>query len=189
MIFRNKLEVAANAATVLAAVVLSVVLIKVYLLPRRPLARSVGRQGISVGARLNSALPGIDWRKNGRTLVLAISTQCHFCTESAPFFRTLASRAQKGVKIVAVLPQPVDAAQRYLDGEGVYVDRIEQLALSRIGVTGTPTILLVNSSGRVIDIWVGKLQPNQQQNVLATVDALVKPDASNFPPQTADGRP
>ena len=166
MNIRGKLETAANAATVVAALLLSVVLVKVYLLPRKTLPRAGGGPAISVGAELNTTLPGVNWRKNGQTLVLAISTQCHFCTESAPFFRTLASKAGKKIRIVALLPQPVDTAQKYLNNEGVRVDQVEQADLNGIGVRGTPTMLLVNSAGAVTNVWVGELQPVRQRRVL-----------------------
>lgn len=169
MIIRNKLEAAANAATIVAALLLSVVLVKVYLLPRKALLRADGGPAIAVGAKLNTALPDVDWRKNGQTLVLAISTQCHFCTESAPFFRTLSSKAGKRIRIVALLPQPVETAQKYLSKEGVRVDQIKQVALSRIGVVGTPTMLLVNSEGTVTKLWEGELRAQEQEQALVTL--------------------
>jgi hypothetical protein len=166
-----KLETAANAATVLAALLLSFLLVKIYLRPERAAPGVAARPPIAVGAKLNTTLPGVDWGKNGRTLVLAISTQCHFCPESAPFFRTVVAKARKGIKIVAVLPQPVDAARNYLNGEGVHVDQIEQADLNRIGVRGTPTTLLVNSSGTVTNMWVGRLEPTEQGQALHVLES------------------
>jgi len=163
----GKMEAAANGATIVVAVLLSVVLIKVYLLPKRAAPRTV--PGPTVGTNLKTALPGVNWHKNGRTLLLAISTQCHFCRASTPFFRTLVAKAGNKIKIVAVLPQPVDVAQKYLNGEGVRVDQVEQADLNRIGVRGTPTMLLVNSAGVVTNVWVGELQPTQQSHVLSVL--------------------
>jgi hypothetical protein len=165
MNIRGKLETAANAATILAALVLSFVLIKVYLLPsalHRPIRNA---SATAVGTSMKDRIEGVDWQKNGRTLVLALSTQCHFCTASAPFFRTLVSQARKSVKIVAVLPQPVKTGQEYLSAEGVRVDFVTQSSLSRIGISGTPTMLLVNSAGRVTNVWVGMLKPKEQEQV------------------------
>lgn len=165
----GKLETAANAASIIVAGFLSAVLIKVYLLPKRVPPRPGPAAQVKAGASLKAELPGVGWQKNGRTLVLAISTQCHFCTDSAPFFRMLSAEEGKNLKIVAVLPQPVAEAEKYLTGEGVRVDQVEQLALPRIGVTGTPTMLLANSAGVVTNVWVGELQPAQQQHVLAVL--------------------
>jgi hypothetical protein len=167
MNIRGKLETAANAATIVAALLLSAVLVKVYLFPRRTPLRASGGKAIAVGAKLNTAFPGVDWRKNGQTIVLAISTQCHFCTESAPFFRTLSSKAGSKIRIVALLPQPVGTAQEYLSKEGVRVDQVKQVALSTIGVVGTPTMLLVDSGGTVTKIWEGELRGQEQ--ALATL--------------------
>ena len=118
---------------------------------------------------MKGRIDGVHWHKNGRTLVLALSTQCHFCTASAPFLHTLASKAGKEVKIVAVLPQSVEEGRKYLISEAVRADQTEQADLNRIGVRGTPTMLLVDSGGIVTNVWVGKLQQNQQEKVLAVI--------------------
>lgn len=164
----GKSEAAANAAIVVAAAILCTVLVKVYLLPHQAHATSSphGPPGIVAGASLSSALPGVDWRKNGHTLVLGISTECHFCTASAPFFRTIAAHAGSHLKIVAVLPQPVNAGQEYLAREGVRVDQVLQLPLGRIGVRGTPTMILADGGGVVTNVWVGEQSPAEQPSVL-----------------------
>ncbi len=177
----NKMEVAANGATIIVAGLLSAVLIRVYLLPRPAASGRPAAPAVTVGASLKTKLPGVDWRKNGRTLILAISTQCHFCTDSAPFFRALVAQADKNVKIVAVLPQPVEAAEKYLSDEGVRVDQVTQFALGRMGVRGTPTLLLVNSAGIVTNVWVGELGPAQQSQVLSVVAGA--PAAGTLLPQ------
>ena len=124
---------------------------------------------MAVGTSLKSRVPGVDWRKNGRTLVLAISTECHFCKDSTPFYRKLEEQVGKDLKTVAVLPQPVAEAEQSLNGEGVHVDRVEQATMAGIGVKGTPTMLLVNSAGVVTKVWVGKIQPEREQEVLAAL--------------------
>jgi len=163
----SRLENLANLATILVSLVLSVVLIKVFLLPQsRPASNPTEPR---VGMSLKQSLPEIDWAKNKRTLVLALSTQCHFCTDSAPFFQRIQKERPEGLKMVAVLPQAVDEGRKYLDGEGVHVDDVKQATLSTIGVTGTPTMLLVDGKGTVAKVWEGKLQPDQQAGVLAAL--------------------
>lgn len=168
------LQNVANIATILVSALLSVVLVKVFLLP--PSVRpSAGAQAQPlVGQNIKESLPGVDWAKNKRTLVLALSTQCHFCTESAPFFQRIQKEAANNVKMVAVLPQAVADSRKYLDGEGVHVEDVKQATLATIGVTGTPTLILVDRSGKVADAWQGKLQPDQETAVLTVLkkDAL-----------------
>jgi hypothetical protein len=120
-----------------------------------------------IGKRL--ALPGIDWEKNQRTLVLALQTGCHFCSESSPFYqRIVKQRARFGsTQIVAVLPQTVDESREFLKKLGVTFDEIKQGSFGDIGVRGTPTLLLVNSAGIVTEAWRGKLPTEAENAVLA----------------------
>ena len=163
----NVLQNIANLATILVSVLLSAVLIKVFLLPQKPPAPSAAQT--LVGLNIKESLPGIEWARNKRTLVLALSTQCHYCTESAPFFQRIQREASKDVKLVAVLPQPVGDSHKYLEGEGVKVDDVRQTQLGAIGVAGTPTLLLVDGAGKVENAWEGKLGPDQEAAVLAVL--------------------
>lgn len=164
----SKMEVLANTATIVVSILLSVVLVKVFLLPQS--SAPLRLPGPLVGMNIKASIPDIDWAKNDRTLVLALSTHCHFCTESAPFFRRLTDETGRQVKIVAVLPQSAGEAQTYLTGEGVHINDVKQAPLSSIGITGTPTLLLVDKSGIVTDVWVGKLQPEQEAQVLSALE-------------------
>jgi hypothetical protein len=160
------LETVANLSTILVSLLLSVVLVKVFLLPEvRPAASSPRRQ-VARGTSLKGSLPGVDWAKNGRTLVLAISTRCHFCTDSAPFFQRISKERPASTRLLAVLPQTVDESRKYLDQEGVRVDDVKQAQLDSIKVSGTPTLLLVDNAGTVAEAWVGKLEPTQEEDVL-----------------------
>jgi hypothetical protein len=161
----TKLETLANLSTVLVSLLLSIVLVKEFLLPR-PQRAFVGRAGVASKV----SLPGVDWARNRRTLVLALSTQCHFCTESAPFFQRVAKAAGGRVKLLAVLPQPTVDAQNYLREVGVHVDDVRQAPLDSIGVAGTPTLLFVNNSGTVTDVWTGKLSADKQAEVLRALE-------------------
>jgi hypothetical protein len=134
-------------------------------LPARPAARSSLTNPI--GQKLS--LPGVDWQKNGRTLVFALQTGCRFCSESGPIYQRLAEQRKRfgDTRFVAVLPQTVEESKAFLDQLGVQVDTILQGSLANIGVRGTPTLLLVNSAGVVTEAWSGRLRPEAEQAVLA----------------------
>jgi hypothetical protein len=114
------------------------------------------------------SLPDTDWKRGDQTLVLVLSTGCHFCTESASFYKELVQkRAKQGnTRLVAVLPQPVDASRKYLSDLGIAVDDVRQLPPNSLGVRGTPTLLLVNKDGVVTDSWRGKLSPDKELEVM-----------------------
>lgn len=73
------------------------------------------------------------------------------------------------LRIVAVLPQSMAAAEQYLNSEGVRVDQVEQVQLPEVGIRGTPTMLLVDGRGIVTNIWTGLLRPAEQEQVLSVL--------------------
>lgn len=169
MSISRKIEVTANVATIFVAVLISAVVVKTYVSPNA-FARSavVSAPEVVKGKSVDGHALGVDWKKNRRTLVLAISTTCHFCKDSVPFYQKLGA-VEKDVKMVPVLPQPIAEAQKYFSDSGVHVDDVRQVPLNTLGVRGTPTLLLVNDAGVVTDVWVGKLQPDQEAQVLTAM--------------------
>jgi hypothetical protein len=161
----KRVEVFSNVAIIIVALLLSAVLVKNYLLPR-PAQANVGAATkglVNTGAKLS--LRDVDWSQSDQTLVLALSNSCHFCSESGPFYQRLA-QSKGGTRLIAVLPQPVEDGQKYLDKLHVPVSEVRQLTLSDLGVEGTPTLLLVDKSGTVKNVWVGRLQIEQEAAVL-----------------------
>lgn len=171
--FARIAEIAANLATVFAAVLVSIVLLKVFVFPH-PATRATRAdvQQTQKGMNLKSALPGVSWNKNGETLVMALSTQCHFCTESLPLFQRITRDPRPRIKTLALLPQTKADAELYLRKGGVRVDDIRQVTLSTIGVEGTPTLLLVDAAGNVTHVWYGKLSSDQENDLLAELKKL-----------------
>jgi len=162
----KRVEFLANIAIVIVALVLGVVLVKRFLLPGdepRPIATD---RSIKVGTKLS--VDGVDWARNERTLVLALSTDCRFCTDSAPFYRQFAQKRSEGarIKLVAVLPQEISESQKYLSDHGITVDDIKQARPSSIGVSGTPTLIIADGTGTVTKSWVGKLPAEKEAEVL-----------------------
>lgn len=176
----KKLEVLANIAVIITSVVLCTVLAKRYLFSptkqtatqtieqtRPPSPNTQQRPSIQPGTKIS--LPGIDWSKSTRTVVLALSTTCHFCSESAPFYQKLQQQKPNGVRLVAVFPQSVENSRNYLNKLGVSVSDVVQSSLSSVGVSGTPTLLLINNEGSVTDSWVGKLSDSEAARVSARI--------------------
>lgn len=165
----KKIELIANVAIIVVACLLVTVLVKNYLLTKPSQGNGTTAKVIQgENPAQNSptvASLDIDWKQNRQTLILAISSACHFCTESAPFYRRLTEIRGK-TRLVAILPQSVQDGKEYLKRLGVAVDQIKQASLDQIGVRGTPTLLLVDSSGVVKRTWVGKLNRDQEQAVL-----------------------
>lgn len=157
----KKIETGANVAIIIAALAIVGFFARNYF--KNP---ANSQHTISPGASF--ALRNVNWQANGKSLVLAVSTTCHFCTESAPFYRELVSKCKdQHVRTIAVLPQPISEAESYLKGEGVAVDDVRQGVLRDLEISGTPTLLLVDAGGIVRNVWVGKLPGDKEQEVLA----------------------
>src|SRR5437867_3450048 len=102
----------------------------------------------AIGGKVS--LSDVDWAQNHKTLVLALQRGCHFCAESAEFYQRLAQvAATKGVKLIAVLPQPATEGRDYLNTLAVPITDIRQAALNSLNVSGTPTLILVDDKGQV----------------------------------------
>ena len=155
----KKIELAANLAILLVSCLLAVVLVKTYFL---------SESGEEVTSAPTVSALDIAWNQNGQTLILVLSRNCRFCTDSAPFYKKL-SHSKRNTHLVALVPQSVEEGREYLEKLGVTVDEVKQFSLEKIGVSGTPTLLLVDTSGVVKNFWVGKLSPEQKATVLSVL--------------------
>ena len=114
-------------------------------------------------------LPGVQWPVKQDTLVLGISASCHFCRDSLPFYKELAARLKGKVNVIAVLPQQQKEADAFIEGAGIAGVKVVSQNLGSIGVYATPTLLLVDGSGKVKASWVGDLDAERQRKVIAAV--------------------
>jgi hypothetical protein len=159
----RKIEIAANVAIVVVAVLVGVVAVK------RFWPSGAEGPGISAGSRIS--IPGVDWQRNGESLVLALSPQCHFCSESAPFYQRLVkeSEASGDARLVGLFPNQVEDGERYLASLGVRLPEVRRGPFPKLGIEATPTLLLVNQEGVVSHVWIGKLTPEKESEVLTQI--------------------
>jgi hypothetical protein len=156
----KRLEVATNVAILCAFLLVAALAAKRLWEPS-----SAKSAAPSIGAKVS--LQGIDWSTSNQNLVLALSTGCRFCSESADFYQRLVpSATSNGIRVLAVLPQPISDGRSYLEKLGVPVPEVVQSPLSAVDVSGTPTVLLIDGQGRIRKAWVGRLRPEQEQQVL-----------------------
>jgi hypothetical protein len=186
------IEIATNVSIILVALVGATVLVKNYLLrspaaafsqtqtanlqgppgsAQRPPNNATAKPGPSEGTQVS--LEGIKWGESTKSVVLALSDQCHFCSESAPFYRRLTTElAQRGdIRVIAVFPQQVGDSKQYLSKLGVPISDVRQATLDSLGVRGTPTLMIVDKNGKVQESWVGRLSPDKESEVLSRIKA------------------
>ena len=166
-------ETIANVGIIVVAILGSAVLV-------RQLTSDPGRRPAAIGqpsrpaapvAGSVLALPGVDFATTDQTLVLVLSTTCHFCTDSAPFYRQLVTAtADRGrTALVAVLPQREDEGRAYLSQLGVNIPCVVQQPLAAVNTRGTPTLVLVDRRGAVKRVWMGRLPAGAEADVITAV--------------------
>ena len=158
----KKLEIGANLAIIAVVVMIGVVVVQKYFLATTPESPP---EAPKVGTRISIA--DYNWNEQPKTVVLALRSDCRFCSESAPFYQRLLEKAQQqNVKIIAVLPQSKQEAKDYLNELGITGLEVKQASLASIKVIGTPTLLFVNSQGEISNAWLGKLAPDKEIEVI-----------------------
>src|ERR1700757_4688499 len=112
----RKIEALANISIIIAALLFCATLVhEKWLYKPGGLAPSAQTENRLQGTNLN--IPGVTWDHADKTLVMALSTQCHFCQESVPFYKELtASPAVRAKRIVvlAVFPQQQSEAESFV---------------------------------------------------------------------------
>lgn len=152
-------EIAANISIVIVAVVIVIFFVRNYFQ-----ASKASSPMIAVGARLTGQ--PVNWHDSQKNVVLVLSTTCHFCKESSGFYRKLAEDCRSHARTVALFPQTPQEAQAYLRAEDVQVDEVKHADFQSLQIGGTPTLLLVDSNGVVQKVWLGKLPPAKEKDVL-----------------------
>lgn len=165
--WKNGLETATNIAVLCVCILIAFIGVRKFLFTESS-APTIATP--KKGDHLD--LPGVDWSRSDRTLVMALSTQCHFCSESVGFYQRLVPLASASkVAIVAVFPQPTNEARDYWTENqlpSADVD-LQQSNLAHIEVFGTPTLLVVNRKGLIVRAWTGKLPAQGEAEVIKAV--------------------
>lgn len=167
---KSKLDTVANIAIILVCIIAAAILIRNnFLQPKQQPGNRPPEA--AVGDQLDALRPVIP-AGSDRAMVVALSPTCHFCNESMPFYKQLIDqRNQAGspVKVIAAVPRDEAKAeeQQKFATAGVQPDAVVTVDFASIKVPGTPTILLVDNQGKVLDVWVGKLDASGEKEVLA----------------------
>ena len=165
--FLKPIEVVANVLIIVVAIACLAVLAQRYFRTESP-PKAPSLKVPVAGNKVS--MSDIDWSKNRKNVLLVLQEGCRYCTESADFYRSLLQQTKdKGVSVTAVLPQNRDEARKYLDKLQLSDLESKQSALGPLDVSGTPTIIVTDDKGQITNVWVGKLPPEKQGEVIATL--------------------
>jgi len=128
--------------------------------------------GSLIGQTL-APLPGYSWSRYPKTLVIAIRRGCPYCDASLPFYRQLGEHERSNMlraHVLLVMPDDASTGSRLLSKGDVEVQGIFGQDLEALEVPGTPTLLLLDSSGRIEREWIGQLTPSGEQDVMTAAE-------------------
>jgi thioredoxin-related protein len=161
---QKKIELVANVAIILVAVILGYVLVKQFVFTPAPTPPGQMKQP-DVGAKIS--LPDTDFSQKEKTLILALKKGCKFCSESAPFYQKIVqAAAEKNVRLIAVFPHSIEEGQGYLKELNVPIAEMKQGDFNTLSVGGTPTLILADKNGEVKKVWMGKLPAEKETEVI-----------------------
>ncbi len=166
-----------DKVTNIAVLVASVVVVGSNLYPRFANRRvsSVAQNFMGKPLPLSGALPT---GKNG-TVALFVSKSCHFCSDSMVFYRRLSEIRSSScdIKVVAIGPKNRETPaeiQQYVSDHGLRVDGADVADFPSLGVSGTPTLVLQDTSRAVKAVWTGFLAEDRQKEVVEKVTSFCK---------------
>jgi hypothetical protein len=154
---KDVLDVTTNVVVVVFAVVAMGVLVKNYFAPR-----------VEKGSTFPE-IAGADYNQAPRTLVLALNVDCRFCTGSVPFYNRLAEARRENPGefnlVAAFINKEGDRVESYAEEKRLSVPTLSGVDLDKLGIRTTPTLVLVDNTGKVLDSWPGALQPDGEREV------------------------
>jgi hypothetical protein len=175
---KSILGLTTNIVVVLFAVVASVVLVKNYLAPQSASTSAAIRKG-----SVFPQIAGTDYKQAPRTLILALNVDCRYCTRSVPFYNLLAEARQENPGqfniVAAFINNDAALVRSYAEEKQLSVQTIAGVDLDKLGIHLTPTIILVDNRGNVLDSWRGALQPDGEREVFNALGLRYKPAAGS----------
>lgn len=129
-------------------------------------------------------LDNVDWASNGSTLVMALQTGCRWCEASMDLYGDiLRSNTNNSFHVVALFPQPVPEAKvflnQYLHQLSDNLADVRQVSFGKVGISATPTLILLDKHGRVQSSWVGELSSKQERDIFNALKIRQLPVSSS----------
>ncbi len=165
---KHYLEIATNIAVLLVAVVVLGTFAWKYFTPKPQIQLQVGLQKGTTFAQL----PGIDYSKAPKTLLIALSSKCDHCSESLPFYKQITFEQRKNINashIVAIFPESQSEVEQFAGQEELNLDTVAGVDFYALNLVATPTVILIDNSGKIIDFWIGKLSKNVEQEIIKAI--------------------
>lgn len=118
--------------------------------PKAPLALSQGSPA--------PVIKGINYSSHDHSVVVFVSTTCHYCESSTPFYNklhVLSRDSSQALSFHAVYWESEDTVRASKAKLNLIADTLSGIQFQEFGVHSTPTALLVDRKGMITKTWVG----------------------------------
>ena len=169
--FQRYFDRLTNLAIILIASILLVSFVKFqFTQPETNSHRDSLKKGTILGE-----IQGAKLHESPRTLLLALSTHCRYCTQSLPFYKDLVRRlnaaSRPSTKIVALFSESQDQVKEYTTLHEFSVASISDVDFLSLGIPATPALILVDRNSEVLNSWVGKVSKDEEKDVHGAIDS------------------
>ena len=159
----KKVELLANVAIIVLALILSAVLVKKFAFdssPKTPAEIKVGE---------NITLPNVNVNLKEHTILIALQPNCPYCTASADFYREIKKAAGENpnFQTTVLFSSEAENEKEYLNKIGLQSLSTEKTSFDELKIIATPTVLVVGKNGMVESVWRGKLSPDREKEFIA----------------------
>lgn len=184
---KNLLEVTTNIAVLVVTLVLVTMFVRSYF-------ATTSTKRVNVAGKLTSdtaigEIKDLDFVDAPRTLMMVLSTGCKYCIQSAPFYKTLSAmrgRLTGRTRIVAVFPQNEQDVKSFLQEHQLEIEFRPNVDFEKLGISSTPTLILLDSRKNILDSWVGSLSKGEQEEVAKVIS---EPSLITLPPHIINIKP
>jgi len=168
---RRLLENIINVAVVFALLIVVFLAYRTLIRPRllsRNAAAVLNQANPKVGDFVSIGGRPLVHQKGG--LIFVIRQGCIFCSESMPFYRDLVkAHVPTEPSLIFLMPGSKEANITYLKSNLGTEEDVRIYNPNSLHVSGTPTLVLLDSSSHIQKVWVGKLSPSQELEVETTL--------------------
>jgi len=119
-------------------------------------------------------VPAAWYDSSPKTLIIFGRASCVACQKAQPFLKGLVARLNgRAPAFLAHLPGADADDVAFANSLGITGDRIVVVGPD-LRVRATPTIVLVNQNGTVIDAWEGAGPPERQSSIIKAIDGALR---------------
>lgn len=109
------------------------------------------------------AIEQVDYGRRANTVVLFVASTCKYCTQSMPFYATLAQhRSNQNYQIIAIGFETEEVIAAYFKAHDITPDAVATLKAG-FKFAATPTVVVLDRQGKVVRGWIGALGSSESE--------------------------